>query len=1114
MSKQIVLLAGCMLVFGAIHAESAEYFVGKNGNDTNIGQSREDAFLTVQKGINALKPGDILTIGRGEYFENITSANLGNDSADTVIRAEIAGTVTLRGDVAAPKFEKVEGYRFIYSGPFNQVPKAVLERDTLDILTGRANMRELEFEPGSFFYDAEANRLYVSSSDLRPLDQHHYTVAVKGDKGKSGLLLQNPKRVVIEGLAVVGYFPAWGIDLRVPISCVIRDCVTYMNMGGIVLGQSGAENGGMRNLVERCVSYGNKFSGISRYYANNDIIRNCYTYKNVNEGDEHFGIMHYHSMSGPLMIKNNISWGQRFDYSVKPSDQERLENNVALGAVRNAKMSNNLIGGGNEYDRASEASADNILFVREQKLDRNLEFADPLNMDFRLQSDSRFRKSDPEGRDRGPHPYEKNIFYVASSGDDEADGLSMRTAWRTPERAFNSLKPGDTVYLEEGTYQSAKLRAGKVNKKPVRIRGRGRGLVVFEGRIDFDDSANVVFERLTFAAGVSVNNSRDVVFKNCSFSGNSLAAYGAEGLRVTHCVFAGRPLQLEKSAGVYLSGNIFANAKNAAAAIDTAGAVCYSDYNSYQNEILCWAVNGQKWPLSTVRAQHDHYSLVIAPELGRKNGMVIVDNVHLFRGRGPHATALGIYHENESQVLPLHLVGPFLHSVTNTTANIEWLTSAPANYKLAWGETPAMKNTVSPLRLWDHFITYSLTGLKPATTYYFRIISARPSGAKGSDVPPVLKSGKMDISFKTAPSPDEEVTYYVDLGGSDENDGRSRDKAFRTVSHAAYVVKPGDTVLIGEGAYDETVRIRATGEGGRPITFRSAPYEKVTFNGTNLRAAFMVMGKKEIILDGFYFTNFGDSDCVFTLWKSDQVKITRCLNIVGTGYGEFVEAVFSADLLVKNCVSAGGMGMVNLHVCPEFHVEHNLLIRPFITSLHFVNEPQQKGYFRKNIVTDNLPYKVKQPLVVAGRFKSLVERDNCYMVRLPVEERKIFFFYGTAAYGRYEQNYGVKTTFDSPPVFVDHPDGTENNPRLTLKEYQAMVGDTGSFVGDPKCAGTLDMKPGGKLWTGDPSQIFDKLLGKEGLDFPDTFITDPKAKEKGIGPVPGDFKDFWFNKRK
>ena len=33
------------------------------------------------------------------------------------------------------------------------------------------------------------------------------------------------------------------------------------------------------------------------------------------------------------------------------------------------------------------------------------------------------------------------------------------------------------------------------------------------------------------------------------------------------------------------------------------------------------------------------------------------------------------------------------------------------------------------------------------------------------------------------------------------------------------------------------------------------------------------------------------------------------------------------------------------------------------------------------------------------------------------------------------------------------------------------------------------------------------------LDFPDAFATDPKITQKGIGLVPEDFEDFWFNKR-
>ena len=92
--------------------------LAKTGDDARSGRRRGDAFLTIQRGVDALAPGDTLTIGRGEYAEAVSRGTLGGDDADTVIRAEIPGTVTLRGDVAAPEFEKVDGCRFIYAGPF------------------------------------------------------------------------------------------------------------------------------------------------------------------------------------------------------------------------------------------------------------------------------------------------------------------------------------------------------------------------------------------------------------------------------------------------------------------------------------------------------------------------------------------------------------------------------------------------------------------------------------------------------------------------------------------------------------------------------------------------------------------------------------------------------------------------------------------------------------------------------------------------------------------------------------------------------------------------------------------------------------------------------------
>jgi len=343
-----------LIMIGTLPALGAEYFVNKQGNDANNGLTRVNAFLTIQKGLDAIKAGDTLTIGAGEYRENVERTDLGNLDVDTVIRAEVPGTVLLRGDVPAPEFKKVAGYRFVYAASLENEPQAVLEHNNLHTMLPKANIPELEFDPGFFHYDYDAKRLYISNQDLSAPDQCRYTLAVAGT---SGFGLHSPKRVIIDGLAATGFYPGWGILLGQPVSCTVRNCVCFMNVGGIVLEPNeglGKGDGGSNNVVEKCVAYGNIFGGIVRYGANNDVVRDCYTYKNVREGQEHFGVMHYSGMMGPLVFKNNISWGHNFNYSVKQGDQqERLENCVGLGFIRIStnKMSHNLIGGGNEYDR-------------------------------------------------------------------------------------------------------------------------------------------------------------------------------------------------------------------------------------------------------------------------------------------------------------------------------------------------------------------------------------------------------------------------------------------------------------------------------------------------------------------------------------------------------------------------------------------------------------------------------------------------------------------------------------------------------------------------------------------------------------------------------------------
>ena len=1101
-------------------AEGAEYFVNKQGNDANNGTSRETAFLTIQKGMDALKPGGTLTIGPGEYFESAKRADLGSDERKTVIRAEIPGTVLLRGDEPAPEFRKVEGYRFVYAAQFDRAPEAVLEHGTMKILEKKPNVTEVEFEPGACFYDAEAKMLYISSADQQPPGRRRYTVAVSGN---SGLYLERPQRVVIEGLSATGFYRAmarrpgfwvadyqWGIVLDEPTACTVRKCCAFLNCGGIAL------NNGRGNAVEDCVCHDNIAGNIQYYGGPNhadNVVRNCYAYRGE------CGIDSYTHLAGPMLMQNNIAWGHDLDYSNKggggySSKFGFVEGCVALSNLRIRNLMNCVVGGrDNEYGRGVTYLRDNIIFVEEKNLDIGREFADPINMDFRLQGDSRFRGKTEDGRDRGLYPdHDYTIYFLSPNGNDENDGTSLRTPWKSLGRALKELAPGGTLYLAEGVYTaSGPVTLGRAGAGKIHIRGRGRDRVVIESRLNVVGSAGVEFERLNFSAGADLKDSEGIRLVNCAFSarGNGLTAANVKDIKVTHAFFARAPLRLKGASGVYLSGNIYANAGGPAVILEGENDVLYSDYNSYQDAARCWQAKGEGSSLSELRKRHDRYSEVLKPEIAADGGSPQLMNADVFAGRGPQGTSLGRYQEYEESVP--RLAGPFLHSVSDTTANIEWRTSTRATCELAWGETPDMAHTVRSRNTY-RFTSFSLTGLKPGQKYYFKIRSVEPSN-EGAAMPlPNLTPDAEPLTFTTAATGSKPAVYYVAPDGDDGNTGLSRDKAWRTVSNAASQVNAGDTVLIAGGTYNEVVRVRASGAPGKPITFRSIPGKKVVFDGDHrsLSQAFVANEKKHVYFDGFYFTNF--SGPVIVLLNSEDVRVTRCFSDGrGPGYaGGLLFARHCTDVLAKNCVSINGFGCgMSFIDSPGTLIEHNVFFRNLIGGCTLLNEPDQKVVMRKNIFTDSLPFKSKVPYFEIAKIESLVEGDNCYYMRLPDEQRKMFQCYGNDAYEPTAQEYGMKTEFDKPPIFADLV-------RISLRMFKEIKGETGSFFGNPWFEGTLGMKEG--EITRDRGEDYllllsDKLHGKADLDFPDLFATAPEVVRKGIGLVPADFEDFGFDKR-
>lgn len=1072
---------------------AAEYFVcAATGDDGHDGVSPGTAFATVQRGLDALAPGDVLILRPGEYFETAGRAGLGDAEVETVVRAEIAGTAILRGDVPAPEFEAVEGMRFVYAAAFDREPLAVIEHDTLSILRAKASPAQLEFEPGGFYYDAGAGMLFVAPSDLRPPAGRKFTVSVLSG---SGLYFERPVRVAVEGVAATGFCGAppgshyihnraWGIAMHEPVDCRVRNVTVFLNQGGV-----GMDNG-RGNVMDACLAFGNHTHNLFFFGGpdnRDNVIENSYAYRAG--GGMHF----YGRIAGPVTLRDNIAWGHGLDFSNKSGSETAaefglVERSVGLGDFQAQNVRHSVVGGLNEYDRRLEDGPGNIFFQRES-FDLWEEFADPHNMDFRLQAESRFRGKDG-GPDHGPFPYEPNVFYLAADGDDAQDGLSVRSAWRTLAAALEKLRPGDTLYIGEGTYGLPE-RAGLGGEGGlIRVLGRGTAVPVLRGDFLLEDATAVEFARVAFDGAVRIRDGTDVVFRDCRFANGGLTAEGGGGLDVGHCLFAGSPLRVRGTESVQFLGNLFFHPAGVAVEIEGPPAL-FADYNAYSHPD---AVRGGAGGILGLRALQEggeephSVSREVAVIFGE--GLPVVADEAALRGWGPFASAFGPH--DERYLPPFALAGPYVHSVEPTLANIEWWASGAEAFELRWGETPEMERKIA-LPAAFQYGGYTLDGLRPGTTYH-AAVTAR--GADGE-----VLAGSPAITFTTAETERAPVVYHVRSDGSDQADGTSPQSAFRTIGRAAAAAGSGDVVEVGGGRYAESVWVRAGGTQERPITFRSAPGEKVELD------TFQMIGKRHLRFDGFH------TRARINALLCDDLRFTR---IFATGPLLFVRGC--RDVVVRNCVATQGYPFEAIHAIgsPGFLMENNVILRPSIMGVLVENTPDQPFVIRRNIFTDSIPFKARIGYLAIGRAESVTLEDNCFYMRAPdvemdLEKRNIFQIYGDEAYDRAARVYGLPVSNElAPSRFAE-----KEVYSACLDDWEGVFGETGSFFANPRFAGAADIEiePGERIRSNDLSNGFllleaDRLLQNNHLDFPDLFATDPRVTEAKIGLIPEAFEDF------
>lgn len=1031
-----------------------DLYVTVQGDDANEGRTRETAFATLQRAVDVLRPGQTLVIGPGEYFGPVLANHPGSPDVETVIRAEIPGTVLLRGDIPAPVFRPVPGFQRVHVADltFDQDIQVMNEVDTLRVLPRAPNLSELEYSPGHFHQDRAARKLYISSSDTQPTDHHVYTLTLVGTHG---LYLDTPVRVRVEGLTATGFnssdeqpygqqtlWATYGIFIKNGKRSVIDKCQAYLNGRGIGSSNEGDTTAG-DNRIENCQAWGNgglglgyDTGGIDLLYSRRDQVRNSVAFLNQANGISMRGGVLDHSEADASVVRDSLSWGNlQYDFWLKAGPNfSSFENCVASGSTGiTERLRHSVIGAGTVLGN------DSIVLSREQDIDLQREFADPDHHDFRLQAYSRFIGA-ADGGDRGAFAYQENIFYLTPRGSDAADGLSVERGFGTLGRAFSDLSPGDTLYLTPGVYSGdlvITLRGTPAD--PIVIRGRGQEPVVFAGKVRIADSRQVRFENLHFAQDVVIENGDSIHFANVVFRGQGTSLYASHSvdLRVTQSSFTeftAAAISLPCSIGAHLAGNLYNNRVGPALQVFSNQGIRYSDYNSYARREGAWQLGEGAGSLEEVRAHHDRKSAQIVPVYVAHGDSVTLSNAVAFLGGGVAGNPFGAFRRDIPRQELRLLEGPRAHSVSASTANIEWFTSHPATTSLSWGPTPAVENHTT-LDV-NRFGSFSLSGLTPGTTYYFRIDALRIPDGVPIVAEPVQVAGEL-LQFTTKAADDAPRTYFVSQNGRDDNVGLTPDSPFRTIQKAADQVNVGDTVLVGGGTYPETVRIRATGSPTAPISFLGRPGERVVLDGAEglLDFAFVIGKKSHLRFDNFVFSGHGATVSEsgawepsmggqFNLYESQDIQISRVLSDGRTTSDRLVVAKYVDGLRLSNIVDGNKLEGLYLENCPNLLIEHSVFARPMITGFILRNYGAETALIRNNIFTDSLAVKSYRDalgnpnniglLTIDGEMDDVVLRDNLFFLRyFSPQERHLI---GDLGYDRLRDSVLFGTVF-ADPVF-------------------------------------------------------------------------------------------------
>jgi Right handed beta helix region len=103
-------------------------------------------------------------------------------------------------------------------------------------------------------------------------------------------------------------------------------------------------------------------------------------------------------------------------------------------------------------------------------------------------------------------PARATDYWVKNGGDDGLDGLSLGTAWATLVHAATQVGPGDTVHVQDGSYQGFYLDTSGTPGNPITFRAEGPNVQITADNPTTPDGINLEGASYVTIDGFVVNN--------------------------------------------------------------------------------------------------------------------------------------------------------------------------------------------------------------------------------------------------------------------------------------------------------------------------------------------------------------------------------------------------------------------------------------------------------------------------------------------------------------------------------------------------------------------------------------------------------------------------------